>query len=70
MERGLTLNALMMALAYHRPGLGILHHSDRGSLLGLNWSSRHHLLNVIGETDRVPRPECANPSSFVVACSA
>lgn len=31
LERGLTLNALRMALAYRQPGPGVLHHSDRGS---------------------------------------
>lgn len=31
LERGLTLDALRMALAHRRPGPGVLHHSDRGS---------------------------------------
>ena len=31
MERGLVLDALRMALSRRRPGLGVLHHSDRGS---------------------------------------
>ena len=31
LERGLTLDALRMALASRRPGPGVLHHSDRGS---------------------------------------
>lgn len=31
MERGLVLDALRMALLRRRPGLGVLHHSDRGS---------------------------------------
>jgi len=31
MERSLTLDALRMALLQRNPGLGVLHHSDRGS---------------------------------------
>jgi putative transposase len=31
LERGLTLDALRMALAHRHPGAGVLHHSDRGS---------------------------------------
>ncbi len=31
LERGLTLDALQMALAQRQPGPGVLHHSDRGS---------------------------------------
>jgi len=31
MERGLVLDALQMALLGRRPGIGVLHHSDRGS---------------------------------------
>jgi putative transposase len=31
MERGLVLDALRMALLRRRPGVGVLHHSDRGS---------------------------------------
>ena len=31
LERGLTLDALQMALAQRQPGRGVLHHSDRGS---------------------------------------
>jgi transposase InsO family protein len=31
LERGLTLDALQMALIQRQPGAGVLHHSDRGS---------------------------------------
>lgn len=31
LERGITLDALEMALAQRQPGPGVLHHSDRGS---------------------------------------
>ena len=70
MRNDLVLDALEQALFDRETDAGLVHHSDRGVQLGLNWSSQHRLLNVIGETDRVPRPECANPSSFAVACSA
>jgi len=36
----LTLDALGMALARRRPPQGLLHHSDRGSQGGFNWSSQ------------------------------
>jgi len=31
MERGIVIDALQMALSRRRPGIGVLHHSDRGS---------------------------------------
>jgi len=31
MERGIVLDTLQMALSGRRPGIGVLHHSDRGS---------------------------------------
>jgi putative transposase len=43
MPQELTLDALRMAIANRRPGPGLLHHSDRGSLGGFKWSSQHSL---------------------------
>ena len=41
MPQELTLAALHMAITNRQPGPGLLHHSDRGSQGGLNWSSQH-----------------------------
>src|SRR5262245_21460112 len=37
----LVVDALAMAVARRRPPTGLIHHSDRGSLGGFNWSSQH-----------------------------
>ncbi len=68
LEKSLVLDALRMGLAGRRPRPGLLHHSDRGSQPGFNWSSQHFLLNVTAGTDRVPRPVCATRGSFVAWC--
>lgn len=70
MEVELALSALRMAREARRPAPGLIHHSDRGSQLGLNWSSQHPRSSVIVGIDRMPRPGFATPSSFAVACSA
>ena len=41
MRAELTIAALTMAIQRQRPGAGLIHHSDRGSQPGLNWSSQH-----------------------------
>jgi putative transposase len=41
MPQELTLAALRMAITNRQPGPGLLHHSDRGSQGGFNWSSQH-----------------------------
>ena len=41
LDDALVLDALHMALAQRRPAPGLLHHADRGSQPGLNWSSQH-----------------------------
>ncbi len=41
MPQELTLAALNMAITNRQLGPGLLHHSDRGSQGGLNWSSQH-----------------------------
>ena len=40
MRADLVVEALQMALARRRPEAGLVHHSDQGSQLGLNWSSQ------------------------------
>jgi putative transposase len=42
MRTTLVLDALRMALGQRRPGadVALVHHSDRGSQPGLNWSSQ------------------------------
>lgn len=67
----LALDALEQAICERRPTTTdeLVHHSDRGVQLGLNWSSQHRPLNVISEMHRVPQPACATPSSFSDAYS-
>ena len=69
MRTDLALDALEQALYARQADAGLVHHSDRGSQLGLNRSSQHPLLDVIGGTDRMPRWVCANQVSSVVLCS-
>ena len=70
MTAQLVTDALITAVWRRGSVDALLHHSDRGSQLGLNWSSQHHRLSVIAGIDRMPRPGCAIPTSFAVACSA
>jgi len=55
LEEDLALAALRMALAARRPRPGLLHHSDRGSQPGLNWSSQQRLWVWNLRTDPAPR---------------
>ena len=41
MPQELTLCALDVALGWREPDAGLVHHSDRGSQPGVNWSSQH-----------------------------
>ena len=41
MTKELVIDALRMAWFRRRPLPGLIHHSDRGSQPGLNWSSQH-----------------------------
>ena len=41
MRAELTVAALTMAVQRRRPGVGLIHHSDRGSQGGFKWSSQH-----------------------------
>ena len=41
LKKDLALRALRMALVTRHPPSGLIHHSDRGSQGGFNWSSQH-----------------------------
>ena len=41
LHKELVLTALRRALVVRRPGADLIHHSDRGSQGGINWSSQH-----------------------------
>jgi putative transposase len=43
----LALDALGMALQRRKPRPGLVHHSDRGSQGGFNWSSQHLVMEVV-----------------------
>ncbi len=64
---GFVLDALEQALHERRPVHrgGLVHHSDRGSQLGLKWSSQHHP-GLIGARRRVPRRAFAIQASCAV----
>ncbi len=66
----LALDALEQAICEREGDLAdrVIHHSDRGVQLGLNWSSQHRVLNVNAGADQVSRLGCASPASFVVWC--
>jgi putative transposase len=68
MRTELALDALEQGVYDRETDAGLVHHSDRGSQLGLNWSSQHRPLNVIAGTDQVPRLGCASPASSEVWC--
>jgi putative transposase len=70
MTTQLVTDALTMAIWRRGAIEALLLHSDRGSQLGLNWSSQHRRSNVISGIGRILRPGFATPSSCVVACSA
>jgi transposase InsO family protein len=64
-----VLDALEQALADRRPvqGGGLVHHSDRGVQLGLNWSSQHLCALPVGPR-RVPRQVFASQASCAAGC--
>jgi putative transposase len=49
MRTDLVLDALRMAFHHRAPGAGVqlIHHSDRGSQGGFNWSSQHLVMEVV-----------------------
>ncbi len=69
MTAELVADALMMAVWRRGASESLVHHSDRGSQPGLNWSAQHVKVKRkrIAGTDRVPRPGCATQASCVAA---
>ena len=65
-QAGFVLDALEQALHDRRParGGGLVHHSDRGRQLGLNWSSQRHP-GLIAIRRRAPRQVSSTPGSCV-----
>jgi hypothetical protein len=49
-DEDLTLQALVMALEWRRPTGELMHHADRGSQGGFNWSLQHLLKGVSNGT--------------------
>jgi transposase InsO family protein len=65
LRAGLCVDALVMALQRRRPEPGLIHHSDRGVLPGLNRSSQHQP-DRIAARRREPRQAFANRASCAV----
>jgi putative transposase len=62
-----VLDALEQALHDRRPLKGgLIHHSDRGSQLGFNWSSQH-LFALIAAPHQELRPAFASRASCAVS---
>ena len=68
LEEELAVAALTMALAQRRPGPGVLHHSDRGSQPGFNWSSQQRLNVWNVGADPAPRLVFSNRGSSEAWC--
>jgi len=68
LDRSLTLNALRMAVEWRRPRAGVIHHSDRGSQPGFNWSSQHHPFGPSVEIHPMLRPVFSSQESYAVEC--
>lgn len=47
LEAEIVADAIGMAVARRQPGDGVIHHSDRGSQGGFNWSSQHLVVEVV-----------------------
>ncbi len=64
----LTLAALRAALEVRRPAADCIHHSDRGSQLGLNRSTQHYP-ELTAAQRREPRQVSSIPTSCAACCS-
>jgi transposase InsO family protein len=60
MQTDLVLDALEQALWARKKLAGLIHHSDRGSQPGLNWSSQHCFDVQSVALRSTPRPACAS----------
>ena len=60
----LPLAALAMAIAIQRPGVGLIHHSDRGSQGGFKRSSQH---SHVGGCDEYSRTEIGTVWTSAIA---
>jgi len=71
LEAPLVVDAISMAIARRKPKPGLVHHSDRGSPGGFNWSSQHLVMEVVGDGwwQASGRDSC-DPWSDLVAGSA
>ena len=67
LHRDLALAALRKALALRRPSAGLIHHSDRGSQPGLNWSSQRQPEPLAAPRQR-PRRAFSTQGSCEVWC--
>jgi putative transposase len=65
MDARIAVAALKAAIRNHAPPKGCIHHSDRGSQPGLNWSSQRHP-EPMSALRRAPR----QASSIRVSCGA
>jgi putative transposase len=67
----LVVDALGMAVTRRRPKTGLVHHSDRGSQGGFNWSSQHLVVEVVRDgCSGAPAGGSRAAGSDVVAGSA
>ena len=71
MQTDFVLDALEQALYARKPERdgALIHHSDRGSQPGLNWSSQHCFVRPSVSVHRVLRPESSSRASCAVLCS-
>ena len=68
LDRELVLAAFHRAVTTRRPGRDLLHHSDRGSQPGFNWSSQHCLCVWNLSTGPAPRPVFSSRGSCEASC--
>lgn len=67
-DRHLTIKALDMAVKRRCPAVGLLHHSDQGSTLGLKGSSQRVFASLSLRDFEVPLQGSSSRVSFVAGC--
>ncbi len=67
-DRALALAALDQAVSKRHPGAGLVHHTDRGSPLGLKGSSQHVFVSSSLRVLEVPPQVFSIRASFVAGC--